>query len=252
MRYQLIKFGNSLKRHVPVLLITLLLGVSAISLSTMVQKPVDYRSKAAIESKDVTYLIYPSQIISKKGETFTISPKLLGPAGRGIASVILSLKFNSGHLNLSEIKEDGLTGLSVLQKNTLDEANRDGMVNIFLGAPVLEQTPSGAVSLPQLKFYVLTDNSSGINWAVPKLQVVFATGEQAVVKGDSSVSVDSRIQSTPTPKSAQNTPSGSPSAVLTPIATVTSIIPTLTPGIKPTVILIPSTQVSVSPINSTQ
>lgn len=234
MRYQLIKFGNSLKRHIPVLLITLLLGVSAISLSTMVQKPVDYRSKAAVESKEVAYLIYPSQVISKKGETFTISPKLLGPAGRGIASVILSLKFDSGHVNLSEIKEDGLAGLSVLQKNTLDEANRDGTVNIFLGAAVLEQTPSGAVSLPQLKFYINTNDSSIINWEISKLQVVFATGEQAEVKADSNVSVASRIQSTPTPKSAQNTPIGSPSAVLSPIPTITAvIIPSSTPLTKP-------------------
>lgn len=224
MRYQLIKFGNSLKRHIPVLLITLLLGVSAISLSTMVQKPVDYRSKAAVEAKEVAFLVYPPNVASYKGEVFTIIPKLLGPMEKRIASVIFSLRFNPGHLKLTEIKEEGLGNLTVLQKNTLEEANKDGAVNIFLGASDLEKAVSGSINLPPLKFYLLTSDSSGISWDKPKLQVVFTSGEQAVVKADSNVSVDSRIQSTPTPKSAQNTPIGSPSAVLSPIPTITAVI----------------------------
>lgn len=244
-RYQLIQLSNRFKRHIPVLFITLLLGVSAISLSKMVQKPVDYQSKAAVEAKEVAYLIYPPNVASYKGEVFTIAPKLLGPMDKRIASVIFSLRFNPGHLKLTEVNEGGLVNLSVLQKNTLEEANKDGVVDIFLGASDIEKAPTGAVNLPQLKFYLLTEDTSSINWGKPKLQIVFGSGEQAVVKADSSVSVNSRIPSNTTPASTRITVTSSPSAALSPIATVTSIIPTLTPVVVPTAIITPSNQVSM-------
>ncbi len=223
-RYQLIQLGHRLKKLLPVLFLTLLLGVSAISLSKMVQKPVDYRSRAAVEAKEVAFLLNPSIVMSRAGDVFTVTSRLLGPMDKRVASVILSLKFNPGHLKLTEVKEEGLVNLTVLQKNTLEEANKDGVVDIFLGASDIEQAPSGAVNLPQLKFYLLTTDSSAINWDKSKLQVVFGSGEQAVVKADSSVSVNSQIPSNTTPAASQITVTGRPSTALSPIPTVTVVI----------------------------
>lgn len=204
----------------------LLIAIIAISILTVQlarfvsEEKQDLGGEAAIETKEVTLLLFPSDVKQSVGTTFIISSKAVGPADKRMASVAFSIFFDREHLEFKNLVENGSADKIVLLKSsTIEEAKSSGEVKVLMGAISYENAPAGAINLTRLVFEIKKEGSSEVRIELSQSQVVFTNQEPADLRLEGNTLVKSIAETTvepsPSPQIEEPTTIPTPTIILT-------------------------------------
>lgn len=211
----------------------LLIAIIAISILTVQlarfvsEEKQDLGGEAAIETKEVTLLLFPSDVKQSVGTTFIISSKAVGPADKRMASVAFSIFFDREHLEFKNLVENGSADKIVLLKSsTIEEAKSSGEVKVLMGAISYENAPAGAINLTRLVFEIKKEGRSEIKFEASASQIVFINHEVADLKLGGNVVVNSivatEVEPSPTVQEIEPSPTLVESTEVTPTAAPTA------------------------------
>jgi hypothetical protein len=149
----------------------------------------DLRSMASTIEKRVTFFLYPTDIKTPKGNTFTISPKMVILSDKSISSTIIAIKFDNTMLKVNQIQpyDENATNMKILKSTAFDEANSKGVIKILVGAINTDKPPFKVVSLPQITFQKLSEGSTVLSVDKNESQATFLNQEEAETETGGSI-----------------------------------------------------------------
>lgn len=197
----------------------------------------DTRTQATVSDREVKLSLFPKTQNTSVGENVSIAAKVLGTGNRKIASILLSVKFDSSHIRLQTIDESKKAdGMNLLKVTDAGKANSSGSFKILYGAEAESTAPQGVVNLPMFSFEILKNAKSEVQINTSESQIIFVDGVNGEVKDEEArATVDSTALSpslSPTPTIFPTSQIASPESTTAPTRSPDVESPSINPSEK--------------------
>ncbi|MBI2616660.1 hypothetical protein HYW55_00840 [Candidatus Gottesmanbacteria bacterium] len=160
------------------------------------------RTQATVSDREIKLSLFPKSQKGSVEERISVAAKIVGIGNRKIASVLLSIRFDSSHLKLQSIDPSKKAdGMSFLKGTDSEKANNQGSFKILYGAESENSAPQGVVNLPSFSFEIIKEAKSDVSIVISESQVIFVDGVNGELKEDGhSAIIDSVPTGTHTPQ----------------------------------------------------